>query len=125
MVEFIRTIFFSLWPFMCISTAAKILRRERERGNVRVVAEQNRILFMKYDELFKDLAPFERPRLTEVKVAGFALIDQDMRPVCLRAFPSIRRIIVGDQLVITLREGVEIWEKGSTLRDHFLQEEKR
>jgi hypothetical protein len=95
MLKFFRR----LWPFVLKRTAAKQFKILEEAA---IQAERNRIIHMKYDDLFEDLPEFEYTRFPEIETSGAALIDPSGNPVSIKKFSCLRSLIKGDQIILTV-----------------------
>ena len=91
--------FQKIWPFVLKSTAARVIKREKEISRQ---TEHTRILFKKYDDLFKELPPIQLTKDSKTVAAGFALIDTHGKPTAISKFQLPRVMIPYDQLSITI-----------------------
>lgn len=84
-----------LWPFVLKRTAMKVIEEQK-------IAERERVVFMKYDELFKELPAYEFSRHSNMDVLGAALISPHGHPVAIKKFNYSRKMITGDQVHVTI-----------------------
>ncbi|MEA3253977.1 MAG: hypothetical protein U9Q17_03400 [Chloroflexota bacterium] len=95
-----------LWPFMLKSKVLRMIKEEKLKSTQ---AEHARTLFKKYDAMFEELPAIELTRDHRVVAggfqflaAGFALIDEDGKPMAMAKFQTPKVLIPEDQLIITL-----------------------
>ena len=84
-----------LWPFVLKRTAMKVIEEQK-------MAERERMVFMKYDELFKELPAYEFSKYPWMKIAGAALIDEDAKPMAIKKFSFPRTLVEDDRINITI-----------------------